>query len=604
MNGKDIFLGLKYIGEDLVEEAEYGRFSQKEAEPPKVRRLRRPLLIAAIVALMLFLMGCAVYVLTTQNMELGQREISYDAFDPDTLEYLGKETYTEEVFTVAGLKGSPEYQAALEWFEFKESYDQDRAIQSSVWGNYPEFPEEYSSYGLYSQEMKDKLDKILDKYSLKPQGAVLEFRNTRNLCAALGIERLQTTENDVSIRVESGGCYENGNFYLNLDFDLPEAAENEIDATWGILRWNRKDCFSTDVIAMENADEWKQWDYETASGSKVLILRNDADWRGYLLCDRGEGILSIQLETRQDLWYNVDGKTWAEEQFLTDKQMELIADAIDFGIQPRVATREDVANQPSISDAVTQDGYTLTLKTVETDGWVARIVLSITAPEGTVISHNPHLEEERYYISPSNFDNFECQTGNEVASSGGWNPIDDGDGLDHTQDIEIVKDARMDDGSAPFGPGMVWNIYFADLIGSYYDSAYQRQVEILAEGDWLFPITFGEENADYTELELIREPVTVDVCTGWYPDGTDAVDQVTVSSCKLRKFSATIEHDGEESDDLTIINGERLCVVMKDGTQIQLSGQGYHYDADTPIDLSQVDHILFPDGTKLTAPET
>ena len=26
MNGKDIFLGLKYVGEDLIEKAEYGEF--------------------------------------------------------------------------------------------------------------------------------------------------------------------------------------------------------------------------------------------------------------------------------------------------------------------------------------------------------------------------------------------------------------------------------------------------------------------------------------------------------------------------------------------------------------------------------------------------
>ena len=57
MTGKDIFLGLKYIDPNLVEEAEFGSF-------PKVRTLRRPLLVAAVIALTLLLVGCAVvYVL-------------------------------------------------------------------------------------------------------------------------------------------------------------------------------------------------------------------------------------------------------------------------------------------------------------------------------------------------------------------------------------------------------------------------------------------------------------------------------------------------------------------------------------------------------------
>ena len=610
MNGKDIFLGLKYVGEDLIEEAEYGSFPKRSAKPAEARNagrvLRRPFLLAAIIALMLLLVGCVVvYVLKMQNLNLGQSEVSYDAYDYDSMEYLGKETYTEEVFTVAGLKGTPEYEAAREWFAFRQSYDPDGTIQSAVWGNYPQFPEEYSSYYLYSQEMKDVLDGILDKYGLNPVGAALEFRNTRNLCAALGIQRLQTTENAVTIRIKDGGCYENGNFQLNLDIQLPESSKNELDATWGVLRWNRSDCFSGDVIAVRDIEDWKEWNYTTSNGTEVLIIRADSDWRGYILCKRVEGILSLQVETRKDLWNQEAGNTWAEERFLTDTQMEQIADAIDFGIQPRVATREDVENQPGISEKLTQDGYTVAIKSLETDGWIAKIVMSITAPEGTVISRNPHVgfEEEAYHLGPANFDNFECRNGNAVSSSGGWNLTDDGDGQENTQDIVMVNSVRMEDGSAPFGPGKVWELYFADIAGSYWDDTYTEHVDILAEGEWLLPITFDETIGDYTERELLREPVTVGASVGWRPDGTDVVEPVTVTSFTLRKFSATITHSGVEGTDFSFLNGEFLKVVMKDGSWVQLTGGGSLYETDQPMDPELVDHILFADGTKITAPE-
>lgn len=63
MNGKDIFLGLKHIGADLVEEAEYGTFSNRaenDTEKKSRHAVRRPLLIAAVIAMMLLLVGCAV----------------------------------------------------------------------------------------------------------------------------------------------------------------------------------------------------------------------------------------------------------------------------------------------------------------------------------------------------------------------------------------------------------------------------------------------------------------------------------------------------------------------------------------------------------------
>ena len=74
MNGKDIFLGLKYVGEDLIQEAEYGSFSAKsEKKSASAKRvLKKPVLIAALIGLMLFLMGCAWVVMKMQDFKIGQ----------------------------------------------------------------------------------------------------------------------------------------------------------------------------------------------------------------------------------------------------------------------------------------------------------------------------------------------------------------------------------------------------------------------------------------------------------------------------------------------------------------------------------------------------
>ena len=73
MNGKDIFRGLQYIGDDLIENAETGQFPAQNQESGKTHRpIRRPLLIAALIALLLLLVGCAVvYVLKLENVKIG-----------------------------------------------------------------------------------------------------------------------------------------------------------------------------------------------------------------------------------------------------------------------------------------------------------------------------------------------------------------------------------------------------------------------------------------------------------------------------------------------------------------------------------------------------
>ena len=76
MNGKDIFLGLKYVGEDLIEEAEYGAFpASKQKSGGTTHGIRRPLLVAALIAMMLLLVGCAVvYVLSMKEIKLGEQQ--------------------------------------------------------------------------------------------------------------------------------------------------------------------------------------------------------------------------------------------------------------------------------------------------------------------------------------------------------------------------------------------------------------------------------------------------------------------------------------------------------------------------------------------------
>lgn len=353
MKEKRMFQALGSVSDKFIEEM----YGPNEAQQKRTGRhpAGRMWLIAAIVTAMVLLMGCAVYVLKMQDLKLGDETLYYDIFSDEG--YVGREPVEMEVLTFAGVKGSPGYQAAKEWFDFLKTYDSDGKIYASVWKNVPEFPEEYSSYNLYSQEMKDALDSILQKYSLKPVGSLLQFKSVENVCAALEIEKFTIDGNGVQTNITGGYPFDNGNFMLSVDIKLPDDTASQVCRTQGQIDWYRKDCLSQDHIYLEDLAQWKEWNYQTAAGNDVLIIRSDSDWRAWIICEREEAMLVLRLESRIDLGYNEDcSKHWGYLE-MTDKQLEMVADTIDFGIQPRIATKEDVANQKDLPNEHPTDFY-------------------------------------------------------------------------------------------------------------------------------------------------------------------------------------------------------------------------------------------------------
>lgn len=576
MKGKDIFLGLKYVGDDLVEEAEYGEF-------PARKSIRSPLLVAALIALMVLLVGCAVVcAIRMESLKIGETTQEQYVFATDGVSITGTETVEMGVFTLAGLEGSAACQANSEWYFYRE----ELLASLNQMEEAGTLPDGYWATGAYEQELSDKAAELAQKYGLNPEGKKLEFRTVRNMCDALGVERFQTTAEDVAVTVRSGGCYDNGNFWLEMDFDFQNGQQYDVPSSWGFLRWNRTDCFSRDCILIENSDDWREWNYTTASGNNVLILKSPSDWRGYIICDRGEALLSLQVESRVDLGYNVDGETWFEYLYMTDRQMELLAEALDFGIQPKRVTQADAVAQPEAPAAATQNGYTVTLKSVKTDGYVARILVGLTAPEGMDI-------ESLDIGTGSAIDEFSPLFG-QAYGSAGFNDIPDGDGLANTKDLIMEANLYLKDGTTPFAAGSVWKLHIEDI----WVDQFRETERILAEGEWTFQIVFGGNNADYTELELLPEPITAKGCIGWKSDGTDVFEELEITSIKLRSFSIELTSENSAAD-FFCFTGQFSYIVMKDGRKVEFtSGM-----LPEPIDLSQVSHILLADGTKIPVPE-
>ena len=582
MNGRDIFRGLQYIGDDLIENAETGQFPAQNQGSGKTRRpIRRPLLIAAVIALLLLLVGCAaVYVLKMEHVKISSGTDQRDYSLVDGVYVKDPHTVSTTTLSMAGLKGSNAYKACADFYAY-ETELRTNASASGDWAG-------------YDDAINAKAQELAEQYGLKPEGQPLTFRTTRNLCDALGVERFVRDSQDVSIDISQGFCRDSGNFFVLLSFAFPEDQGYEVTYTSGALYWNRQDTFSREYFTLEDRGDWVERNYTTSAGNTVLILTSPSQERGYIICDRGDALMTVWLDVNPELLSEDAGVVSAEYQHMTEKQLNMVADALDFAIQPNVPTQADVDAQAAPPQEATQNGHTLKLKSVETDGYVAQILIGITAPEDIVLSTEKplHFANWRGMLVPAD--------GSEAAF-GPVNTLDDGDGKANTIDVLLTQSVTAKNTDAPFAAGSTWTLYLVDLVYSSTD-------ETLTEGEWQFPISFGADNCDDRELELLTSPILMKAGTGWLPDGTDVVMEFPVSSFKLRKFSSKIVRDtaaeteeqrAESYTDFYGWNGHFICVVMKDGTRIELWDQ----ENDSAIDLTQVDYVLLPDGTKLPVPE-
>ena len=588
MNGKDMLQGLQYIGDDLVEAGEFGLFPA--ARKKSAQRPRRPWLVAALILLALALVGCGVaYVLNMEKVRIDVGTAQRDYALVDGVYVKEPHEVNTTTLTLAGLKGENAYRACADFYAFKEEYTA-QGEQMAQSGTLPE-----GFWENYADVMDAKAREIAQQYGLKPEGHLLAFRTTRNLCDALGVERFARENPEISVNIGGGSCYDTGNFWLNLDLVFPEGKGYAVLSSPGTLRWNRKDCFSRDYRALTDSGDWVEKNYTTASGSPVLILYSPTQETGFVICDRGEALMTLEFNANIEYLSEEGGVVSSELVRMTDRQLELVADAVDFSIHPKTPSQADVEAQKAISREATQNGYTLTLKSAETDGYVLRVLLSLAAPEGTELPTDGNLD----------FDFWTLRDGEGEAFDNGTLPtekLEDGDGKSWTTDLMLTLNSVLSGQEEPFTAGTSWELYMRDFVYSDWSAETGAVRETLAEGEWLIPISFDGENGDYRELELVQKPITLKASTGWDETGKDVLESFPVTSVKLRRNCILLTADVGERISADFFwfgsTGTSTKAVLKDGTEVDVLNLAF----TKPLDLDSVDYILFADGTKLPVP--
>ena len=285
---------------------------------------------------------------------------------------------------------------------------------------------------------------------------------------------------------------------------------------------------------------------------------------------------------------SADATAWLREFFLRRSDPVLSENQLDYIDQYAVP----------IQQSQTHDGYTLTLDTAISDGICTYIRFQLTAPEGTVLDARSYDSVELTWPTSA--------LGKKFPGSGGWDTVDDIPG-DNQVTLILTLFHGWDEDNYDSIFSQTWKLRFEGLEATYLHGLGTSEMTIeevpLSDGIWKFSIHFPEQGN--AELSFITEPVSCPCQVNIGIRGLHYED-VEITALNIRALSAVLTFRHPKED---VINGrfDAIYVIMKDGSMAKLNestGAPNHltFQFDAPIVLEDIDHILLPNGVKLSPP--
>ena len=272
MNGKDLLIALGNISHKYYEEAEIGNI----LATAKHKTFHKPLLIAAIIGLLMLLIGCAAYFYSLQQLVVIDHAKEVIAVVEEDISGNTTETVpetdagpyvAEKVLSLQGYEGSPAYLALQEWWEYATEYTiQNPELRFS--SDYQR-PQAYTKYPCYSQDMVDKVDEICSKYGLHLLGKSTFITDAAGM-EAHGLSGVLSGE--AVPRCFYGHLCEDGSFTASGELELSGDYEKTVQFQMHNIR---KDAFYTAHLGLNNMSDYMQWNYTTADGYTALLALSD-----------------------------------------------------------------------------------------------------------------------------------------------------------------------------------------------------------------------------------------------------------------------------------------------------------------------------------------
>ncbi len=283
------------------------------------RTVRRLAVLAAAVALTAVLSGLALAAnfFGLRDALLPEKH-TVNVVDENGVVVPGKYELKDFV-SLSGYIGTPESQALAEWQAFLEGYDRDGSIVSGI-GNAPTgFEEDYGLYTVYTQEMADTLDSIVEKYGLR-----LHTR-MEIVLPAVWPETVGAfmKENNTAL---SGYIYEDGTFRYDGEADIPGYGKLEYQFSRSV-----RGSFNDVTLNIGDLSDFQEWGCQTEQGTSVT-LGLGAHTRSLILADLGDCFILVNVlagEERDDVF---------SSGAIGRAELEALADSFDFDLLSPVKT--------------------------------------------------------------------------------------------------------------------------------------------------------------------------------------------------------------------------------------------------------------------------
>lgn len=314
------------------------------AVPKKRIPSKRLFLMAAIIALMLLLVGCVAVILGLRDMYLG--EYTYDAgFE---------ETGVSNSISLQGYVGSPGYQAAKEWQDYLAVYDSDGTLLKEADQTGYESPIEYMAYLCYTSEMEAKIDEICGKYGLQLLGPTNLTDNPMRMFTDLGIDNI-IADGTVALVDFDGGAY----YYQDGTFQLPGITT----LTWKGNPWPHpvrytyrcvmKTAFDGVALNVGDLNQYDEWTYTVKDGTEVLLALSEE--KALIIADLPNHFVTVNILKPND----------GSSASMDRSALEAIADTFRFDYTPRRPDADTLAESEWFTQATEPEEITVPDNTVD-----------------------------------------------------------------------------------------------------------------------------------------------------------------------------------------------------------------------------------------------
>lgn len=316
---------------------------------------RRLWLVAAVIGLMLLLVGCTVaYVLRLQDLKVAEYRPTTPTVYDENGEVISLPTLAPR--TQITLQGANQ-EALAEWNIFCRDYDPDGAIVTANDNNELGIPNPYYiPYGCYSQEMVDKLNEIVLKYDLKllsPDVGCQSYESSV-LFSSLGIDGVFHGD----VEYLSGYFYPEGTFNIELLFQ-PDTDQWPYKDNSASYYYSVKEYFDPVYYEVADLENCTQWNYTRSDGRTVLLVMNDEQAR--IIADLQDALVTVSFASSK--W---DGGNKVQ---MTQSALEQISEQFDFSIQPHPADMTKVDALMEAAQAAYEAERAATAENLYTKGY-------------------------------------------------------------------------------------------------------------------------------------------------------------------------------------------------------------------------------------------